>query len=173
MRSPLAADTNAILEALERHKEVRGTLELFDALWTGDPAQVQAAAGAALNHPLSDDVGRWLEARGAARPSKPTNEQELQRRGVTDVALFVDGLRAELAQAKRERDDALLQRSDALKTANGLGVILFLVAGAGVLGWLAAFGAIDWAPLPLPERMPESGDGSKKGEQVQFEDAPE
>lgn len=169
----MAPDTNALLEALERQKDVRGTLELFDALWAGDPAQVQHALAGTLNHPLADEVGRWLEARGAARPSKPTNEQELQRRGVTDVAAFVDGLRAEVAQLRKERDDAMQQRSDALKAANGLGLMIFVVAGAGILGWLAAFGVIDWAPSRLPDRMPIPHDGSKKGEQVQFEDGPE
>jgi hypothetical protein len=165
MNVPLARDTQDLLDALERHKEVKGTLPLFDALWSGDPAAVQAALADFLAHPLAGRVGDWLEARGAARPTKPSGAEILERRGIEDVSGWIDRHEKEVAQLRRERDVAVQQRSDALKTANALAMMLVVLAGVALIGWLAAFGVMPFTPVPIPDGRPLPHDGSKQGAQ--------
>lgn len=167
MRVPLARDTQELLDALDRYKEVRGTVPLFDALWSGEPGEVQRALSEFLAHPLAGPIGDWLEARGAARPVKVSNEEVLERRGVADVAGWLDQHEKEAAQLRRERDVAFQKCSDALKAANGLSLMLVLVSGVAVIGWLAAFGVFAFTPLKIPDGKPLPHDGSKSGAQEQ------
>lgn len=161
----LPQDTQDLLDALERYKEVRGTLPLFDALWSGDPARVYTSLGENLTHPLAEDLARWLAARGVARPARPSNDAVLEQKGVEDVAAWIERHEKEVLKLRRERDDAARQRSDALKAANGLAMILVVVTAAGIMGWLAAFGVMSFRPMELPEGRPLPHDGSKSGAQ--------
>ncbi len=161
----LPPDTQELLDALDRYKEVRGTLPLFDALWSNDPARVYEAFAEHLTHPVADGLTVWLNVRGIARPVRPTNDAVLQQKGVEDVAAWVEKHEKEVLKLRRERDAAVMAGSDALKAANGLGLVLVVVAAAGVIGWLAAFGVMPFRPMDLPEGRPEKQDGSKSGAQ--------
>lgn len=161
MGHPLPTDTQELLDALDRYKNVLGSLPIFDALWAGDAPALERALAEHLGHPLAEDLGRWLETRGLTRPSPPSNDEVLQRRGITDVAGWIDQHQAEVTRLKTERDDALAQRLDALKAAHGLSVVLVVVAGVAITGWLAAFGVLGFSPLPLPEQRPLPHEGGR------------
>ncbi len=164
---PLPPDTQDLLDALDRYKEVRGTLPIFDALWSGDPGRVYTVFADHPTHPVAEALAAWLNARGVTRPGRPSNDEVLDRKGVEDVAAWIDKHEKEVWKLRRERDAAVLARSDALKSANGLAIILFVVAGAAITGWLAAFGVLSFRPMELPEGRPMNHDGSKSGEQTQ------
>lgn len=156
MNARSATDTQDLLDALDRHKEAKGTLALFDALFVEDADAVYYALTDHLTHPLSDRLGVWLEARGVARPAKPSSAEILERRGVTDVDAWITRHEKEMAAMKEELEVARRLRNEALIAANSFSAILVVFVAVAVLGWLAAFGVLPFSPQRLPEGMPEA-----------------
>lgn len=154
------ADTAALLQALERVREVRGSLEIFDGLVRDEPAAVREALAFAPRHPLHDDVAAWLSARGLAPPSPPDVATVLARHGISDLEAFLD----ERQKTERRLGSLLADaRADAARhasAANAYAAVSVLLAAAAFLGWLAAFGVLPFkpeGPVPVPEPpAPES-----------------
>lgn len=153
-------DTAALLQALERVREVRGSLELFDGLVRDEPAAVRDALAFAPRHPLRDDVGAWLAARGLDAPPPPDLAAALARHGISDLESWVE----ERKRTERRLGSMLADaRADAARhasAANAYAAVSVLLAAAALLGWLAAFGVLPFqpeGPVPVPEPpAPES-----------------
>jgi hypothetical protein len=139
------ADTAALLEALERHREVRGSLPLFDGLLRDDPAAVQAAIADAPVHPVRDAVEGWLRARGVDVPVGSDSAAARELASIrAEATLRERRLAEEAADARRERDVAV-------RAANAYAAMCVLLAMIAIGGWLAAFGVVPFhAEGPTP-----------------------
>ena len=146
LNAPLARDTADLLAGLDRFRNAKGSAELYDALLTGTPKRVFDELSRVLRHPIAAEIGEWLRARGVEPPRPPSNDEVLQRLGITDVEAYVARKEAEISRLKSELAVASSRGSDALKAATGYSATTVLLAGAAILGWLAALGVIPINP---------------------------
>jgi len=149
---PLAPDTQALVEALERVSTLPGTGELFDALTAEDAPGVARALGAFPRHPRARAVAVWLAARGIEGPERPGAEAVMAAHGIEDLEAHLLGAQQQLTTVQRSLDAALSRASRAESVASAYAAVLVLVVGLAGLGWAAALGVI---PLFAPPAAPE------------------
>ncbi len=133
-------DPSALLDALDRVREVRGTLPLFDALVSRDPARVRAALTAWPRHPLRPAIVAWLLDNGESEPPVDSPLAALERHGVADVDAWVSEHRATQARLERALADTTAQRDLALKSANAYALVAAVLAVLAIGGWVVALG---------------------------------
>lgn len=165
MTAPLARDTAALMEGLDRHRLAKGSPELYDALLQGSPHRVRDELVHFLRHPLAAELGDWLRARGVQPPAAPTNDEVLARLGIADIEAHLARKEAELAKLRQELASVTDRGHSALKAATGYSATTALLFGAAVLGWLAAFGVIPFTPelTPTVEMEKARQDAEKSG----------
>ena len=137
----VAPDTRSLLLALERHREVRGSLWLYDALLRDDVEEVRAALARVPSHADAADIRVWLRARGVEPDLSPSAAIAAPASRAPDVTLA----------------RAIAARDEAIRAANGYAGISVVLAAVAMLGWLAAFGLIPFqpeAPTPFPTPAP-------------------
>lgn len=138
-------DTRALLEALERAREVRGSLPLFDALVRDDAEAFSRALGEHPRHPIAA-VGRaWLAARGLPAPTPPSAEERLVALGITDVDAFVEQARRTERELRRTNADLAAELHAARRLANASSAVCVLLGLLAAAGWAAVLG-----DLPFP-----------------------
>jgi hypothetical protein len=152
-----------ILDALDQFRDVRGTVALFDGIATGDAAAIARALKDAPEHPLAGRVGAWMRAQGVAPPSPPTTDELLARLGIGDVGRWVQDQDRALARLEQRLRDVEQARLRSERAASGLAAVCVVLAAAAALGWLAAYGILDFgtgaearveavgAPAPRPK----------------------
>lgn len=167
MTAPRARDTDELLERFERYRDVKGTLELFDALCSGNAYAVRDALMHALKHPMAEDVVAWLARRGVPRPLPPSNVEVLEKRGIEDVDAFLVKKDKEIAELRRALELAQGAAQRAQNAASGYAAASLVLGGVALLGWLAALGVLPFVaegPTPLRELDgQEQGDGAEEG----------
>ena len=139
---PRAADTELLLAALERHRHVRGSVELFDALLEEQAERLQLALGKVPLHPLRPELIQWLLSRGQRLPELPSP---------TELALAEV---EERLQVQERQIDALRTQVEALqglglnsrRMAEAYAAMVVLFVGIALLGWAAAFGLLPFHP---------------------------
>jgi len=144
--SPTGASTAELLDALDRVREVRGSVPLFDALAAGDAERVRMTLVAWPRHPLHGAIVAWLGERGLAPPEAESPVAALARHGIDDVDAYVQAAHLREATLSRALDAALAEKSLALRSANAYALIVVLLAIVAIGGWFSALGG-----LPLPE----------------------
>ncbi len=150
---PRAADTERLLTALERHRQLRGSVELYDALLEEHAERLQLALGRVPLHPLRPELIQWLLSRGHRLPELPSP---------SELALAEVEERLEVQQKQivtlREQVEALQGlglNSRRITEAYAAMVVLFV--GIAVLGWAAAFGLLPFHPEdPTSMVVPQS-----------------
>lgn len=149
--SPPDADParESLLDALDRVREVRGSLPIFDALVADDPVRVRDALAAHPRHPLRAAIVAWLGERGVAPPSEEGAAAALARHGIDDVDAFVAAAHAREAALVRALADAHAEKELALRSANAYALVAALLAALAIGGWFAALGG-----FPFPEEPP-------------------
>ncbi|MDP2312231.1 MAG: hypothetical protein Q8P41_04945 [Pseudomonadota bacterium] len=147
--TPGGASTDALLDALDRVREVRGSVPLFDALVADDPQRVRATLMTCPRHPLHDALVAWLAARGIAPPEAEGAAAALARHGIADVDAYVAASGAREAALARALDTARGERDLALRAANAYALVAALLAIVAIVGWFGALGG-----FPLPEEPP-------------------
>lgn len=145
------APTDPLLDALDRVREVRGSVPLFDALAAEDPARVRDALAACPRHPLHAPIVAWLQARGEPGPDVEGPAAALARHGIVDVEAFVATASAREATLTRALGDVRAERDLALRAANAYALVAALLAVVAIVGWFSALGG-----LPLPEEPPST-----------------
>ena len=138
--------TPALLDALDRVREVRGSVPLFDALAAEDPERVRVTLVAWPRHPLHAAIVTWLGERGVDLPESEGPVAALVRHGIDDVDAFVHTVQTREATLTRALDTAVAERSLALRSANANALVAALLAIVAIGGWFSALGG-----LPLPE----------------------
>jgi hypothetical protein len=139
---PRAADTEQLLTALERHRQARGSVELYDALLEEHAERLQLALGKVPLHPLRPELIRWLLSRGHRLPELPSP---------AELAL------AELEERLEVQQKQITALREQVETLQGLGLhshrvneayaaVVVLFVGIAVLGWAAAFGLLPFHP---------------------------
>jgi hypothetical protein len=139
---PRAADTEQLLTALERHRQARGSVELYDALLEEHAERLQLALGKVPLHPLRPELIRWLLSRGHRLPELPSP---------AELAL------AELEEQLEVQQKQITALREQVETLQGLGLhshrvneayaaVVVLFVGIAVLGWAAAFGLLPFHP---------------------------
>lgn len=164
LNAPLARDTAELLAGLDRFRNAKGSAELYDALLTGTPKRVHDELGRVLRHPIAAEIGEWLRARGVEPPRPPSNDEVLERLGITDVEAYVTKKDAEITRLKSELAIVSSRGSDALKAATGYSATTVLLTGVAILGWLAALGVI-----PINPQIDPTVDKGKDKDQSQQE----
>lgn len=142
MSAPVARDTADLLAGLDRHRNAKGSPEIYDALLTANAGQVRDELGKVLRHPMAEEIHVWLLARGIDPPKPPSNDEVLARLGILDIESVLLKKDAELLRLKNQVTELQNRGSDALKAATGYSFTTVLLAGVAVLGWLAALGVI-------------------------------
>ncbi len=153
-------DTEALLDALDQFRDVRGTVALFDGLAVRDPNIVLSALAGVPEHPLAGRIAAWLRSRGVEPPPAPTAEQLLARLGIGDVARWVQDQDRALQRLESRLRDVEGARIRAERAANGFAAVAVLLLAAAIFGWLAAFGVVPFSPeesvvSPGSKQMPE------------------
>ncbi len=138
--------TPALLDALDRVREMRGSVPLFDALAAEDPERVRVTLVAWPRHPLHAAIVTWLGERGVDLPESEGPVAALVRHGIDDVDAFVHTVQTREATLARALDTAVAERSLALRSANANALVAALLAIVAIGGWFSALGG-----LPLPE----------------------
>ena len=138
--------TPALLDALDRVREMRGSVPLFDALAAEDPERVRVTLVAWPRHPLHAAIVTWLGERGVDLPESEGPVAALVRHGIDDVDAFVHTVQTREATLARALDTAVAERSLALRSANAYALVAALLAIVAIGGWFSALGG-----LPLPE----------------------
>ena len=173
MSAPVARDTADLLAGLDRHRNAKGSAELYDALITANAAQVRDELGKALRHPLFEETCAWLQVRGLEPPRPPSADEVLARLGITDVEAVLLKKDAEILRLKNEVGELNRRGSDALKAATGYSFITVLLAAAAILGWLAALGVIPIVPEVNPTLdKSKSSDKSEQSDGVGLDGLP-
>jgi hypothetical protein len=145
-----AGTTAALLDALDRVREVRGSVPLFDALAAEDAPRVRDALAAWPRHPLYDRVVAWLAARDLPPPELAGPAEALARHGITDVDAWVTTRDRREAELARSLADARAERELALRSANVYALLAALLAAVAIGGWLAALGGLPLPAEPTP-----------------------
>lgn len=139
------ASREPLLDALDRVREVRGTLPLFDALVSGGPADVAAVLTAWPRHPLRAQIVAWLQANGQAEPPTDSPLAALERHGVHDVDAWIAAQDAARLKLERALADTAAARDHALRSANAYALVAAVLAVLAIGGWVVALG------IPEPE----------------------
>jgi hypothetical protein len=141
-------ETATLLDALDRVREVRGSVPIFDALVADAPERLRTALAAAPRHPLREPLEAWLLARGVRPMEQESAAEALARHGITDLDAWVaDQARRETALA-RSLDDARAERELALRSANAYALVAALLAAVAIVGWVRALQ--DFSPVTEP-----------------------
>lgn len=148
------ADADALLDALERVREVRGSAELFDAIAAGEPGRVADALGRHPRHPTRARLEGWLRARGVEPPGEEGPGEALARHGIEDVDAWVTGAVARENALVRQLADVKAERDLALRSANAYALIAALLAAFAIGGWVAAVSGFPLPEEPAQERAP-------------------
>lgn len=144
---------------LEAFTEARGTLELYDALCAPESEQVAAVAAALAqfpHHPLAAEARAWLGERGQDVPPEDP-AAVLRAHGIDDFGRWYARERTERQRLERALSDALTGQSEARRSAHAYALVCVMLAGAAVMGWMAAFGVwrfVPEPPLPGPHDPP-------------------
>lgn len=131
----------ALLDALDRVREVRGSLPIFDALVSGGPPEVAAALTAWPRHPLRAQLVAWLQANSQPEPPADSPLAALERHGVHDVDAWVAEQEAARAKLERALSDTAAARDHALRSANAYALVAAVLAVLAIGGWVVALGA--------------------------------
>ena len=145
------ASREPLLEALDRVREVRGSLPIFDALVSGGPADVAAALTAWPRHPMRAQIVAWLQANGQPEPPADSPLAALERNGVHDVDAWIAEQDATRLKLERALSDTSAARDHALRSANAYALIAAVLAVLAIGGWVVALG------LPEPEVPADPG----------------
>ena len=137
-----AADTEALLDRLDRVREARGSVELFDALLAEQPEGVAKALALHLRHPLLIEVSAWLSARGIEPPTAPGAQAVADRLGITDLESVLAEEAKTRARLTASADEAWKRARRAESVANAYAAVLVLLVGVAITGWLAALDAL-------------------------------
>lgn len=146
-------ESEALLDTLDRVREARGSVALFDAVAAGDVAA--AVAGLAVNprHPAAEAVRSWMRARGVEPPAVESATDALVRHGITDVEAWVQASAGREATLTRALEEARAARDLALRSANTYAGVAALLAVLAIVGWLGLLG-IPLPSLPQPDPAP-------------------
>lgn len=150
-----AADTEALIDRLDRVREARGTIELFDGLLAEDAEAVAKALAVHLRHPLAQEFSVWLSARGVATPAPPSPAEVAERLGITDLdAHFAEEAKTR-ARLTTSADEAWKRARRAEAVANAYAAVLVLLVGVAIMGWLAALDALPFRIVPETTISPD------------------
>lgn len=159
-----ATDTEALIDRLDRVREARGSIELFDGLVAEDAESVAKTLAVHPRHPLLEEIRVWLAVRGVATPAPPTPAEVAARLGITDLdAVLADEAKTR-ARLTASADEAWKRARQAEAVANAYAAVLVLLVGVAIIGWLAALDALPIRIVPETAVVPEKERGSKKGE---------
>ena len=151
---PPEADTQAILDLLDRHRERPGSIELFDALLVADPVPVAGLLARYARHPAAGRLGEWLAARGVAAPPPPSAETILEKHGIEDLEEHLAVNARLLGKLQAGLDEAWGRAERAESVSNALAAVLVLMVFLAVIGWAGALGMFSlFSPAP-PEKEP-------------------
>ena len=134
------ADSERLLEELDRFRDAPGTLRLFDAILAEDVEAVRLALGRALRHPLVDEVHAWLAARGATGPRGATPEEVLAEAGIPDLQAFLSDALAERSRLEATLARLQVEKATVERSASAYAALCVVCAVVAVLGWMAALG---------------------------------
>lgn len=148
-------DTRALLEALERVREVRGSLPLYDALVRGDGAAFAAAVASHPRHPLKDAAVTWLGARGLALPPGPDVASRLLALGIEDVEAHVEAARRTERELRARVDELSTELAAARGAANAAALVCVLLGLLAAAGWAAVLGDLPFPRASDPPTMDE------------------
>ncbi len=153
------SDTEALLDALDRVRDVRGSIDLFDGIAADDTAAVATALARFVRHPLAEKVRAWLRVRGVEGAALPSPGEVARALGISDLQAHLETEARDRARLSRSLEEAWKRAERAETVANAYAAILVLMALVAVLGWLAALGVVPilGGPGDAPER-PESRD---------------
>lgn len=146
-----ADDTESLLDALDRHRNRTGSVEIFDALVARNPGAVQLALSRAPAHPLRDAVSAWLRARDVAPPELPSAEEVRVQALEERIAI----LERRFVELNRNVDAIAGLGQGTLKVADAYAAICVVLFGIAVLGWAAAFGILPFTPESPVQVQPE------------------
>lgn len=149
-----AADTEALMEELDRFRTTRGTVELFDALLDQDADAVLNQLKLTPRHPLAEPLAAWLRARGLVPPPPPTPAEILAAHGITDVEGWIVSNKKRVADMEERLSNAVLARESAQRAASVYSGMTVILLGIAILGWLGAIDIIHVvgeAPLSAPD----------------------
>lgn len=149
-----AADTEALMDDLDRFRTTRGTVEFFDALLEQDADAVLTQLKLTPKHPLAEPIGAWLRARGLAPPPPPTPAEILAAHGITDVEAWIEANKKRMADMEERLSNAVLARESAQRAASVYSGMTVILMGIAILGWLGAIDIIHIvgeAPLSVPD----------------------
>ncbi len=153
-----AEPTADLLDALDRVREVRGSVDLFDALSAEAPERVRDAVAAHPRHPLRARILAWLAARGVEPPAVEAPAAALARHGITDLDAWIAAAHAREAALVRAVADVKAERDLALRSANAYALVAALLAALAIGGWVAALGG-----FPFPEEPPVDAAPARPG----------
>jgi hypothetical protein len=142
------ADTRALLDALERVREVRGSLPLYDALIRVDGVAFAQALAMHPRHPLRDDALAWMERRGIAPAAPPDATSRLLAYGIEDVDTYVATVRATERDLRARAADLAAEAARARQVANAASLVCVLLGILAAVGWAAVLG-----DLPFPRAV--------------------
>lgn len=152
---------DALLDALDRVREVRGSVPLFDALVADDAPRVRDALAACPRHPLHAAIVAWLGERGVPGPDVEGPAAALARHGIVDLDAFVTAAATREAALARSLDSTRAERDLALRAANAYALVAALLAALAIGGlfWsLGGFGLTEEPPstptTTLSPRLP-------------------
>jgi hypothetical protein len=152
-----------LVDALDRVREVRGSLALFDGIVAGDPERVRAAIAAHPRHPLRAAVAAWLAERGVEAPTDEGPAAALARHGIDDLDAYVASATAREGALVRQLADAKAERDLALRSANAYALMAALLAAFAIGGWVAAVSGFPLPQEPEPERAPSRAPVTTEG----------
>lgn len=158
----MEADTEALLDALDRVREARGSVELFDAIAAGDGEGTRAVLGRFGRHPSAPAVRAWLNARGFEPPSPETTVEALGRHGIDDVEAYVQAAASREATLTRALEEARAARDLALRSANTYALVAALLAVLAIAGWIGLLG-LPFPTAPEPTAVGEPDGSADRG----------
>jgi hypothetical protein len=148
-------DTRALLEALERAREVRGSLPLFDALVRDDAAAFSAALAEHPRHPIAAEGRAWLAARGLPAPAHPSAEERLVALGITDVDAFVEQARRTERELRRKSAELAEELHAARRLSNATAAVCVVLGLLAAAGWAAVLGDLPFPRAASPPTIDE------------------
>ena len=137
-----AADTEALLSALDKVGRARGSAELFDALLEENVERVAVELGRFPTHLLRPELTQWLTVRGHRLQDMPSP---------TDLLIADLEARLEFQERRIRELSARVESLGALglgsrRVTEAYGAMIALFIGMAVLGWAAAFGLLPFSP---------------------------
>lgn len=138
----------SLLDDLDRLRDVKGSVEIFDALAVDDAPAVAAALARFPRHPLAAALTQWLAARGLEGPRVPSPAEVATKLGIDDLEAHLDAENQLRTRLERSLEAASSRAERAETVANAYAAILVVVALVAALGWLAALGALPLLGVP-------------------------